>query len=224
MDNAVRFDSIKMLKNGAKAWSMDQEAVDLNSYLYAEKLWLAKIQETLDGEEQSRNFKEEAEKLKTKIQESMFDEESGYFYDAEIGNEQLVKVKGPEGWIPLWTGVANKSQAAAVKDIVLSNETFSTFVPFPTLDASHPAYSPSKGYWRGDVWLDQAYFGIEGLKRYGYTSEAEELKNRILNNSKGLLESDAPIYENYDPTNGDPLKAPHFSWSAGHLLLLLKNK
>ena len=36
MDNAIRFDSTKMLKNNDYAWSMDQESVDLNAYLYAE--------------------------------------------------------------------------------------------------------------------------------------------------------------------------------------------
>ena len=41
MDNAVRFDNTQMLQNSPKAWSMNQESVDLNSYLYREKKALA---------------------------------------------------------------------------------------------------------------------------------------------------------------------------------------
>src|SRR5699024_480424 len=41
MDNAVRFDSGKMLKNNVHAWSLNQESVDLNAYLYQEKCYLA---------------------------------------------------------------------------------------------------------------------------------------------------------------------------------------
>ncbi len=43
MDNAVRFDSAVMLQNNAGAWSLNQESVDLNAYLYREKLYLADI-------------------------------------------------------------------------------------------------------------------------------------------------------------------------------------
>lgn len=37
MDNAVRFDEAVLMKNNDKAWSLNQESVDLNAYLYAEK-------------------------------------------------------------------------------------------------------------------------------------------------------------------------------------------
>ena len=37
MDNAIRFDDSKILKNSEGAFSLDQESVDLNAYLYAEK-------------------------------------------------------------------------------------------------------------------------------------------------------------------------------------------
>ncbi|MGI9260613.1 MAG: MGH1-like glycoside hydrolase domain-containing protein, partial [Woeseiaceae bacterium] len=41
MDNAVRFDDASMLKNSDQAWSLNQESVDLNAYLYAEEIFLA---------------------------------------------------------------------------------------------------------------------------------------------------------------------------------------
>ena len=59
--------------------------------------------------------------LKKYIQENMFDEKTGFFYDLQI-NEDGSKTKllvnrgkGTEGWLPLWAKVATKEQAAAVQ-------------------------------------------------------------------------------------------------------------
>ena len=44
MDNAIRFDDSKIMKNEEGAYSLDQESIDLNAYLYAEKLYLQMFQ------------------------------------------------------------------------------------------------------------------------------------------------------------------------------------
>jgi putative isomerase len=85
---------------------------------------------------------------------------------------------------------------------------------------AEPGFDPSDGYWRGPVWLDQAYFGVKGLERYGLAREAAALRARLLAVPAGLM-GQAPIFENYDPQTGAGLNAPHFSWSAAHLLMLL---
>ena len=50
MDNAVRFDISKMVKSSQTVFSLNQESVDLNSYLYAEKLYLAKMAKVIKSE------------------------------------------------------------------------------------------------------------------------------------------------------------------------------
>ncbi|MFB6458086.1 hypothetical protein ACE38W_22635, partial [Chitinophaga sp. Hz27] len=130
---------------------------------------------------------------------------------------------GPEGWIPLWTGIATKAQATQVLKKMNDPKKFNTKVPLPTLAADHPAFDPMKGYWRGPVWLDQVAYGAQGLRRYGYAKEAKKFEQQLLNNAAGLL-SDGPICENYHPITGKGLNAKNFSWSAAHLLMILKNK
>ncbi len=78
-----------------------------------------------------------------------------------------------------------------------------------------------KGYWRGPVWLDQFAFGTEGLRRYGYGKLAAALEAKLLANAEGLT-GNQPIYENYHPLTGKGLNARNFSWSAAHLLMILK--
>lgn len=221
MDNAVRFDGAVMLKNGEGAWSLNQESVDLNAYLYKEKLDLAEMAGVLGKTQDQQAWLKEAEVLKVAIDGRMFDKTRGYFFDARIGRDDLVHVYGSEGWIPLWAGVATPEQASAVSRVMLDPDKFATFMPFPTLARDDPRFSPIKGYWRGPVWLDQAYFGVEALRRYGYNQQANDMARRLVLNAHGLTQ-DAPMYENYDPLTGRGYQSPNFSWSAASYLLLLE--
>ncbi len=223
MDNAVRFDSAAMLKNGDGAWSMDQESVDLNAYLYKEKLDLARIAAVLGKTRDHAMWLEEAAAMKAPIQARMFDKARGYFFDARLGRGDLVRVYGSEGWAPLWAGVASSAQARLVVRVMLDPGKFATYMPFPTLAADDPRFSPVKGYWRGPVWLDQAYFGVEALRHYGYDLQADDMARRLVLHAKGLTQQ-TPIYENYDPLTGQGYQSPNFSWSAASYLLLLQER
>jgi len=224
MDNAVRFDDAKMLKNNDNGWSMDQESVDLNAYLFAEKEQLAELADLLGKTEDTKAFTKAAKALKERIVKDFYDAKEGFFYDRAIKSGKLLTVQqGPEGWIPLYTNIANQEQAKGVKNLLTDSTKFACKVPFPTLVADHHKFNPLKGYWRGPVWLDQAYFGVQALKNYGYKQDADALTHKLLNNAEGLLQ-DAPIRENYHPITGKGLNANHFSWSAAHYLLLLTDE
>ena len=67
--------------------------------------------------------------------------------------------------------------------------------------------------------MDQAYFAISGIRRYGDARKADEFTREIFERLKGINEG-LPIHENYDAMTGEPLEAPNFSWSAASLLLL----
>lgn len=218
MDNAVRFDETAMLESRANAWSMDQESVDLSCYLYREKQALAALATALDKPEEARQWWLEAIALRDGIRETFFDETSGWFYDVRIDSGEIVAVQGPEGWIPLWAGAATEEQAARAHETMLDPAKFRTHVPLPTVARDDPGFSD--GYWRGLVWLDQAYFAIEGLRRYGYFDDADALTDQLLLNLEGATVAGSPLFENYDPLTGEGRNVRHFSWTAAHLLLL----
>lgn len=222
MDNAVRFDSAVMMKNNPGAWSLNQESVDLNAYLYAEKLYLAALATSINKIAEAEKWKKEAKELGQLINKRFYNAAKGYYYDKLFNTETAIDAEGPEGWIPLWAGIASKEQAAAVKTIMANETKFNTKIPLPTLTADHPKFNPRKGYWRGPVWLDQFYFGVEGLKQYGYISLAKDLTDKLLLNGEGIL-TDMPLFENYHPITGEGLNAKNFSWSAAHILMLLKS-
>lgn len=224
MDNGVRFDEAVMLKNQPDhAWSMNQENICLNSFLYAEKGYLAQMAVLLAKEELAALLIREAERLKQHIQSCMFDPETGFFYDTRLETGEFIKVMGAECWLPLWAGIATPEQARQVMEKMLDPQKFNTLVPLGTLDVSHLRLRPTRGYWRGPVWIDQVYFGITGLRRYGYGREADELLEKYLCNAQGLL-TDGPIHENYNPLTGEALNCPNFGWSSAMTLKMLLNK
>ena len=114
--------------------------------------------------------------------------------------------------------MATQEQADAAAQIFTNPNKFATYIPFPTIAADNPKFMPA-GYWRGPIWLDQVYFGINGLRKYGYKEQADAFTKQVFDRLYGLKEG-APIHENYNTHNGSLLKAPHFSWSSAHLLML----
>jgi putative isomerase len=221
MDVAVKFDNATMERNGPNAWSFNQESIELNSYLYAEKRYLAELLEAVGDDDTASALRKEAERLRSDIQQKMFDEETGYFYDIRMNSEVKIKVIDPSGWIPLLTGVATGEQASAVRKVMLSESKFGHYYPFCSLAHDDPHFSPDKHYFRGNLWLNYVYFGIRGLKNYGYFEDSEEYILLLPERLEGLAEPGVPIHENYNSKNGKRLHAGHFSWSCAFCLLLI---
>lgn len=240
MDNATRFDKegsgkndvgVKVFENKTKnkvvGYSINQESVDLNAYLYAEKGYLKSIADVLGEKKDSKQYEKDAKKIRKYIQENMYDKKTGFFYDLQI-NEDGSKTKllvnrgkGTEGWLPLWAKAATIEQAASVKKNMMDHKKFNTFVPFPTASKDNEKFSATK-YWRGPVWLDQALYGVEALQNYGYSDEAEEMTQKLFIDTEGLMGNGA-IHENYDPLTGAGLSTKNFSWSASAYYLLYQN-
>ena len=211
MDNAIRFDDTRMLSNGADdAWSMDQESVDLNAYLANECKYLKKFAEIL-GE------KFDAPDHTGELSGYFYDPDRKFFFDRTLDG-RFVGDPGCEAYTMLWTGLATPDQVKEMMPVLSDTTKFSTYIPFPTVAADNPKYNP-RGYWRGPIWLDQTYFAISGLRNYGYGDLADEYTRRVFERLDGLNEG-GPIHENYDTHTGKRLKAPHFSWSASHLIML----
>lgn len=241
MDNAPRFDvggyseedtGIDVFENKSEdgrvlGYSINQESVDLNAYLYAEKGFLKSMAEVLGKTEDVKKYTEEAEFVREYVSKNMFDKESGFFYDLQInedGSEKKLLVnrgKESEGWIPLWAKMATKEEADKVVENMLDGNKFNTTVPFGTASQDNPSFSANQ-YWRGPVWLDQALYGVEALQNYGYYDQAVTSAKKMFNNAEGLM-GDGPIRENYNPLTGEGLHTKNFSWSASAYYLMYEN-
>ncbi|WP_417624266.1 alpha-glucosidase [Paremcibacter congregatus] len=213
-------------------YSLDQESVDQNSYFYLETRLLADMADRLGKTGPAADFRAQAAHLRNQITGCMFDPESGFYYDLKLAQgvdsddcrarQVTARGRGPEGWGPLFTGLAPKTQADAVIQMMRDPKEFNSFIPLPTASRTNPAYHPDI-YWRGRVWLDQFYFGVTALKNYGHNDTAQAFITRLFRDAEGLS-GNAPIRENYNPETGAMQGATNFSWSAAHVYLLYREK
>ncbi len=85
----------------------------------------------------------------------------------------------------------------------------------PSVSADEPSYEPGGGrgllrrYWRGPAWVNSAWLVWLGLRRLGYSEEADELARRLA----GAGERQG-LREYYAPRDGTGLGAVDFAWSA----------
>lgn len=231
-DWQVRFLKNTNAQQQLVGFSINQESVELNSYLAQEKYLLAKMADLLGKTATAQQLKQQADQLSQRINQCFFDPQTGFYYDRQIsaadstdqngctGTLLTKRGRGPEGWSPLWTGIAPPKQAAAVAQVMLTTTEFNSAVPLGTAALSNPAYHPDI-YWRGRVWLDQWYFGVMALQQYGYQAEARTLAEKLLQRAEGLAGT-AAIRENYHPQTGAMQGATNFSWSAAHLYMMYR--
>ena len=223
-DNAIRFDSVKMVRNKESAYSMNVESVDLNAYLFLEKELLIKIAQLLKDKNGVGKLKTEKTKLGMEMNKLFYNKQDGFYYDVRLSDKSFILSKEASGWLPLFVGVATKRQAVRVKEMMMNEKMFNAFLPLPTVSIDNPKYNAA-GYWRGPLWLDQFYFGYMGLKRYGYDKDADSLLIKLLHNGQFITSStEGSLREYYNSKTGEGLGAENFGWTAAHLLMMMLGK
>lgn len=228
-DWQVRFFENRNKQGELLGFSINQESVELNAFLAKEKKLLVKMASLLGEDDVAKQLSSDLADLEQAINRCFYDKNTGFYYDLKISAKSLPlyacegdllveRGRGPEGWSPLWAGIADEDKAKSVAYVIMTENEFNSVIPLPTASLSNPAYDKDI-YWRGRVWLDQYYFGIRALQNYGFNSEAQTLLNKLFTNAEGLTES-GPIRENYNPETGEMQGASNFSWSAAHLYML----
>jgi hypothetical protein len=102
-----------------------------------------------------------------------------------------------------------------VEEHLLNQREFLTPVAPPSVAACEPSYEPGGGrgpirrYWRGPTWVNSAWMVWLGLRRLGYTAEAQRLADGLI----GAVAREG-LREYYDPRTGKGLGAKDFAWSA----------
>jgi hypothetical protein len=105
--------------------------------------------------------------------------------------------------------------ARLVEEHLLDPGAFWTPVAPPSVSAREPSYAPAAGnglirrYWRGPTWVNSAWLVWLGLRRLGYTEQAERLAAGLA----GAVRREG-LREYYDPRDGAGLGAVDFAWSA----------
>ncbi|MEJ2637048.1 MAG: trehalase family glycosidase, partial [Calditrichia bacterium] len=144
-------------------WPSNFEGLDLNCMLVLEAKSLESMAKELSLQNEARQWADDAAKRKKKINETMWDAETGFYYNVDKKDNDFTFKKTNDlkrqeiiGFLPLWAGVASKSQAEILVKKLTDSSKFWREYGVPSLSADDPYYNPT-GYWNGPVWVEWDY-------------------------------------------------------------------
>eukprot|EP00850_Spirogloea_muscicola_P009850 SM000056S17968 [mRNA] locus=s56:348787:351834:- [translate_table: standard] len=141
----------------------------------------------------------------------LWDQEAGIFKCQDQITAKLANASISAGFLPLFAGVASKSQGQRLVDTLT---TWQGKVKYgvPSMDPADARFEALR-YWRGPVWIIINWMISNGLKHYGYNELAKEIKEQSIE-----LTGRAGLREYFDPTTGDGAGGSAFSWTASMCL------
>lgn len=220
------------------------EPVCLNSLLYQYEMDLARILRLLEGASSPRAAAcEKAARARARAMRARFwDEERGMFFDHDFVNGRRSQYETLATFYPLWTGWASRKEAAAVA------AALPRFMQAGGLSVSSQASREAAGgedlQWDWPFgWPPHQLIAVEGLRRYGFHAEADQVAYRWLSmvmdvagRHNGLLmekydvvrcSADVPVEYGNQGAGRGPYMAPRaertlgFAWTNASVLLLL---
>lgn len=193
VEDGVRYD-------GGEALLEETACIDATSHLYVLYSHAALWAQLLN---QQAIYQEKAEKLSHFIQETLFDADTGYFYDQWVVNNPLQRKLAFEGLWPLIVGAATSEQAQTVINAYcLEPQRFNTHHPLPSIGVQDPYFSYD--HWRGPVRNSITYWVARGCQKYGRIDAAKTLLEKALDATADQFHKTGKIWEFYHPQGGDP--------------------
>ncbi len=199
-------------------------AVDTSAEMAQFAACLAEIATLTGRPAEARQFRTEAEAIRTKVRTAMWNPERGFFFDLRASGTHA-PTKSIAGYWPLVAGAADKKQAASLAALLTDPKSFGTPHRVPTCAADDPGYHAGN-YWKGAVWAPTNTMVIRGLERYGYNDLARAIAVDHLDNVAATFRTTGTIWENYSPDGpapGKPARKDFVGWSGiGPILYLLE--
>ena len=199
---------------------------ELQGYAYDAKMRGARLaRQVWKDDELADRLEQQAADLKRRFNRDFWVEDGGYFALAlDTEGNQVDSLASNNGHL-LWSGIVDKSKAAAVAENLLGRRLFSGW-GVRTLAEGEARYNPI-GYHVGTVWPFDNSFIAWGLRRYGFKEEAARVASGILDAAEFFDGRLPEAFGGYDrPVTKYPVQYPTAcspqAWSTGAPLLLLR--
>ncbi len=195
--------------------------VDLNALLFNLELALARGYQKRGQLEEAAKFVQSAEQRKTAIIKYCWDESTGFFRDYNFVKQIFTPTTSLAAAFPLYFGVADSSQAAAVAE-VLERDFLKPGGLVSTLNNTGQQWDAPNG------WAPLQLIAIDGLKKYGQTELAAEVTNRWVALNTKVYQATGKLVEKYNVQDmslesggGEYPVQDGFGWTNGVLLYLI---
>jgi glycogen debranching enzyme len=164
--------------------------IELQAYLYAARLAMAELADTLGHEGLASEWRCKAAVLKATVEKRFWlDEEKFYALGLDGDKKPIDAIASNPGHL-LWCGLAAPDRAAHTARRLLEPDMFSGW-GLRTLSSRNPAYNPLS-YQLGSVWPHDTLIASAGLWRYGLRDEACRLIKAVLDAARALEDDRLP--------------------------------
>ena len=193
MDNSPRFDAHTRL-----------QAIDFSCFMANDTRFMAKIASELGDPDGEALFADWYDRIRADINRKLWDENDRFYYDYDLPNRRFHKVSSVASFLPLFAGICTPEQAKALTEHLQDPETFGAPYPIPSICKKDPTYG--RDVWRGPVWINYNYMILVGLREYGFTVLAHEIRDKTLQLLHQWYLRKGTVFEFYDSEN---LRSPN---------------
>jgi alpha,alpha-trehalase len=198
--------------------------VCLNSLLYKMEKDLEQISRWLGRRDDAENWSNRAARRKELITKYFWNGDQGLFFDFDFTTKRMSEYKYASTFYPLWAGLATPEQAKAVANNLKVFDQPGG-VPMST-EATGAQWDLPYG------WGNIEMIVVEGLRRYGYNTDAEKVSYQFLSTVAENFRRDGEIREKYNVVTrsseahaelGYQMNVVGFGWTNAAFLELLQN-
>jgi hypothetical protein len=198
-------------------WYGDAELVEMTSFVIGMEKILGEFEELLGDAAAAQHYRDLAVRREAALNQRMWNEEDGFYYDIHRDTHQPIRVKTVFGFMPLFSGSCSKQQAARLVAHLKNPEEFWTPCPVPTEARNEPTFRPPD-YGRCDTCIETNYLVAAGLCNYGYYDLARELTDLSFQ-----MVDEKTCRENYNSVTGEAGGARFVTFNACLPLMIWQN-
>jgi len=168
--------------------------VCLNSLLYKVETDLADISNRVGCGAEAARWKERAQARQKAMNRFLWNQSEGMFFDYDFASRTQSTYKYATTSYPLWTGMASEAQARAVA----SNLTL-----FEQAHGLATSLRETQAQWDFPYgWAPLHLLAVEGLRRYGFSADADRIAHKFLAMVLRNFEQERHIREKYNVVSG----------------------
>jgi alpha,alpha-trehalase len=197
--------------------------VDLNAILYSLEGAIAAGAARKGYNELVADFSARTKSRQEAINKYFWNSDVGFFCDYDLKSDKVRSSVTAAGLFPLFFGCASEEQASHVAEITEKQLLQRGGLVTSTVRASHQWDWPNG-------WAPLQWVAIQGLRRYGHTRLASEIRERWLNTVQTSFNETGKFYEKYNvidsvvAVGGEYDTQEGFGWTNGVTAALLREE
>lgn len=159
---------------------------------------LEKMALVLGDEERAQAFREERARIVEYLDRNCWNEELGFYVDADADGEPT-DVLTPACLWALLAGAGQEDRWRRVFEVLEDPGRFWRPHALPSVSADHPTYHERGNYWQGSVWPPMVVLALRAAREVGHEDYAVALADNHLENLHGAYAATGTLWENYAP-------------------------